>query len=165
ILPLTLSYDALQRGRLHAIVHVGTPLHAYAADDRGAFDSMLETQIRRRYPFNASHLISRFLVAGPEAFTTANFGRWLAHARERLATAGLMLDPRLAASPIDTLATQRLAWLQRAGLIAHTNRGWRNDWPAATPPSWRSPAAIVRYCDNALEDYQQALAPGLMLQP
>ena len=165
ILPLALSYDALQRGRLHAIVHVGTPLHAYAAADRGAFDAMLEMQIRRLYPFNASHLISRFLVTGPAAFTTTDFGRWLEHARTRLGKAGLMLDPQLAAGSIDNLTTQRLAWLQRVGLISRGRQGWRNDWPPATAPSWRSPGAIVRYCDNALADYQQALAPGMTLQP
>lgn len=166
ILPLALSYDALQPGRrVRAIVQVGTPLQAYAANDRGDFDSMLETQIRKLYPFNTSHLISRFLVAGPDTFTTDDFAHWLSYARDQLAAARFMLDPRLAHSDCGALAVKRLAWLRRAGLVTRADDGWNNRWPQDSAPSWRTPACIVRYCDNTLEDYRQALAPQMKLQP
>lgn len=165
ILPVALSYDALQAGRLRAIIHVGTPMTAYCAHDRRRFDGMLEKQIRRLYPLNASHLASRYLVAGPATFTRAELACWFAHAREWLAAAGCMLDPHLARADADVLAGRRLGWLRRQQLVTRTQAGWRNCWPRAARAGWHSAAATVRYYDNALQDHLQALSAGLELRP
>lgn len=165
ILPVALSYDPLQSGRLRALVHVGTALDAYSTTSRGRFDDMLELAIRRLYPLNASHLISRFLVAGSETFTTDDFSRWLGHARDELTAAGFPLDPQLARGEVCALAAKRLGWLQRKALVEPTPAGWSNRWPHDALPGWRSPSAIVRYCDNALDDHLRALAPELNLSP
>lgn len=165
ILPLALSYDALRAGRLRAVIRMGTPMIRYATDQRGRFDAMLRTQIRRLFPVNPSHLVSCFLVHGPTTFTTDDFAHWLGHARHQLSATRCSLDPEYAHADLAHLAIKRLKWLCRAKLIARTQGGWRNNWPQDTQPSWRSPAGTVRYCDNALADHLQALAPELTLRP
>lgn len=165
ILPLALSYDRLRAGRLRVVVNIGTPLETYEATARRGFDSMLQMQIRKLYPLNASHLASRFLVSGPAAFTTADFADWLEHARARLVAAGVTLDPELARGDTLAVAGQRLNWLRRKAQVARTRGGWRNQWPGDAPAGWGRPAHVVRYCDNALDDHLAALAPDLTLSP
>lgn len=165
ILPIALSYDALRAGRLRAIVHVGTPLTGYSVDTRGGFDTMLETQIRKLYLLNPSHLASRFLLAGPTEFSSDDFAHWMVGARNQLVAAGLGLAPTLVQADITVLAAERLAWLDRAGLVTRTASGWHNICPRDARPSWRTLAGTVRYCDNALADHLAALTPGLTLQP
>jgi hypothetical protein len=50
------------------------------------------------------------------------------------------------------LARERLAWLARRSLIAPSGSGWRNRWNGDVQPAWATPAAVVPYLDNALED-------------
>lgn len=165
ILALALSYDPLRAGRLRVIVNVGTPLASYDASSRRLFDTTIKRRIRRLYRLNASHLISRFLVAGPATFTTDELAGWLERARDRLVTANVALDPELAASRTELLASERVDWLRRKALVAPTATGWRNLCPHDAPPSWQRPENAVRYCDNALADHLHALAPGLTLRP
>lgn len=165
ILPLALSYDALRAGRLRPIVRVGTPLAAYPVHDRGHFDTMLKIQIRKLFPLNTSHLISRFLVWGPATFTTHDFADWLERARDQLAQTDSVVDPELAHCDTHTLAATRLDWLRHSALVSRTQSGWRNDWPQHSEPGWRTPAETVRYCENALDDHLRALAPNLLLRP
>lgn len=165
IQPVALSYDALRAGRLRAVVHIGAPLESFVASRRRDFDAKLETRLRHLYPLTASHLTSRFLVAGAPTFTTDEFAGWLDYARGQLAEAGATLDPRLARGQTRTLARKRLRWLRRKGLVARTRQGWANRWPNDAEPGWAGPASIVRYCDNALDDHIQAVAPGMSLRP
>lgn len=165
IQPLALSYDALRAGRLRTVVRVGTPLKAYPMDSRGDFDTLLKIQIRKLFPINTSHLISRFLAWGPATFSTHEFADWLEYARHQIVATDSAVDLELTNSDINILAKARLEWLQGSGLISHTQSGWRNDWPVDSEPSWRTPAEIIRYCDNALDDHLRALAPNLLLHP
>ncbi|MGH6717363.1 MAG: 1-acyl-sn-glycerol-3-phosphate acyltransferase, partial [Bradyrhizobium sp.] len=161
ILPAALSYDPLGPGRLRVIVRVGTPLGEYDTNDRRRFDAMLEKEIRTLYPVNASHLISRFLVVGPDRFTAEDFARWFARAVATVTDCGLTTDPLLSRRVPAMLAAERFAWLAKKGFIERDGEAWRNRWPRDVEPGWRRPAEIVRYLDNALADLVQALAPGL----
>lgn len=165
ILPLSLSYDALQPGRLRAVVQVGRPQQAYATTRRNDFDAALEQTIRRLYPLNMSHLTSRFLANGPATFSTNDFAEWIDNARGQLVSAELNLDHRLSHANCHDTAERRLNWLQRKHVIKKDRGGWRNHWPDEAQPGWDRPENIIRYCDNALEDHLQALAPHLSLKP
>lgn len=165
IQPVSVSYDALRAGRLRAVVQIGTRLEAGVPGRRREFDAMLETELRRLYPLTTSHLISRYLASGPTTFTTEDFADWLEWARDQLTQAGIMLAPRLAHSRADPLARKRLCWLRRNGLVARSKTGWTNCWPQDASAGWSAPANIVRYCENALDDHLQAVAPELDLKP
>ncbi len=161
ILPTALSYDPLGPGRLRIIVRVGTPLREYDRTDRGRFDAALKKEIRTLYPVNASHLVSRFLVAGPETFTAEDFAQWFARALAAVTDGGFTTDPLLSRSAPAALAGERLAWLARKGLIERDGKAWRKRRVHDAVPGWRRPADIVRYFDNALADLTGALAPTL----
>jgi hypothetical protein len=149
---VALSYDPLCSGRVRAVVGVGQTLPAIDAACRREFDVRLPTEILRLSAVTCSHLASRFIAAGPREFTTGTFARWLAHAGAATRQAGLTLDPLLQhASPV-RLARERLAWLARRSLIAEAGTGWRNRWPADVQPAWGTPAAVVPYLHNALDD-------------
>ncbi len=165
ILPLALAYDPLAPGRLRVIVKIGKPLHGYNAKNRREFDAALKEEILKLYPLTASHAISRFLAAGPERFTTAEFARWLQTARDTLAAAGFTLDPLWDQTPPAELAERRLRWLARRKLLVRESGAesdtWRNCCPRDAQPDWRKSAGIVRYLDNALDDLTHAIAPDI----
>jgi hypothetical protein len=152
VLPVALSYDPLCSGRVRAVVGVGQALPPIAADSRREFDARLRVEILRLSAVTCSHLASRFIAVGPREFTTRTFARWLAHAGSAASQAGLTLDPLLRSAPPIELARVRLAWLARRSLIARGNRGWRNRWTANVQPAWATPAAVVPYLHNALDD-------------
>jgi 1-acyl-sn-glycerol-3-phosphate acyltransferase len=165
ILPVALSYDPLGPGRLRVIIRVGEPFQSRASDNRAAFDAILEREIRELYPVNASHLLGRFLMVGPETFSRETLSQWLRQARECLRKTSLTLDPALLRADCDRLAERRLGWLERKGLVKRDGVQWHNCCPRDVPPGWDRPAAMVRYLDNALDDYLEALAPDLELRP
>lgn len=165
ILPLALSYDPLGPGRLRVIIRVGTPVSTYNANDGGRFNAQVEMSIRELYAINASHLLSRFLVAGPAAFSTGRLAGWLCAACESLRAAGCTLDPMLEQREAAALAVERLQWLRGRRLVARAGSGWRNAWPPESRPGWGRPARLVRYLDNALADHLAHLAPTLELDP
>ncbi|MDN5865686.1 MAG: hypothetical protein L0I62_10835, partial [Gammaproteobacteria bacterium] len=111
------------------------------------------------------HLVSRFLATGPQRFTGEALADWFERARGRLVEMRCTLDPALANADTNALASERIRWLERKGLIARTDSGWKNLWPQDSPPGWRRPARLVRYFDNALDDHLRSLAPGAELHP
>ncbi len=160
LLPLALGYDPLGPGRLRIVVRIGTVKNPPYPATRAAFDSMLKTAILKLHPITPSHLISRFLRAGPRRFTTVEFRSWIERATRVIRTTRLTLDPLLNRAPQAKLTGSRLAWLARHGLIEPDGSAWINRYPVATLPGWRRPAATVTYLDNALSDITD-LEPGL----
>jgi hypothetical protein len=152
VLPVALSYDPLCSGRTRAIVAIGKTLPSIDAACRRDFDARLRVEILRLSAVTCSHLASRFIVVGPRQFTTQRFARWLRHAGRAAQQAGLTLDPLLRYETPDELADKRLAWLARRDLIAPAGAGWRNRWPAGVEPAWATPASVVSYLHNALDD-------------
>ena len=151
VLPVALSYDPLCRGRTRAIVAIGKTI-PIDADCRRDFDARLRVEILRLSAVTCSHLASRFIAAGPRQFTTQRFVHWLRHAARAAQQAGLTVDPLLHHAAADDLADERLAWLARRELIAPAGDGWRNRWPAGVEPAWATPAGVVSYLHNALDD-------------
>ncbi|MGH8428427.1 MAG: hypothetical protein ACRES7_10680 [Gammaproteobacteria bacterium] len=158
LLPLALSYDPLGPGRLRVIVHVGEALRNLDSSGERIFAVGLRHAIQRLYAVNPSHLIAHFLTAGPATFTTQEFAAWLRRAAATVSAAGFTLDPVLARSAPETLATERLAWLKRKKLVAREPAHWHNRYSRDAAPGWRKPPNVVRYLANALED----LAPELV---
>jgi 1-acyl-sn-glycerol-3-phosphate acyltransferase len=152
VLPVALSYDPLCRGRMRAIVAIGKTIPAIDAACRREFDARLRVEILRLSAVTCSHLASRFIAAGPRQFTTQRFSLWLRHAARAAQQGGLTVDPLLRHAGADDLADERLAWLARRALIAPAGTGWRNRWPSGVEPAWATPAGVVSYLHNALDD-------------
>lgn len=150
ILPVGVSYDPFDAGRRRAVVRIGRPLRRVDISDRRRFDAALRREITSLCAVTPSHLVSRFLCAGPERFATGDFAAWLRHGAAAVARSGLTLDPVLEREAIDALAEQRLAWLARRDLVRADGDRWRGCWPRETAPAWDAAAHAVRYLDNAL---------------
>jgi hypothetical protein len=151
VLPVALSYDPLDAGRLRAVVRVGRPLRGLDCPERRDFDSALRRHILDVYTVTPSHLASRFLVAGPQRFRARDLAAWLERGAAAVARAGLTADPLLKRADVVSLAERRLAWLARRGLVGREGDWCLNRWPRDAAPGWKTPANIVRYLDNALE--------------
>jgi hypothetical protein len=109
-----------------------------------------------------SHLLARYLLHGPPAFSADELSRWLADARANLAANGAALDPLFDRLPVERLTGRRIRWLCRRGLVARDGERLRNTCPRDVPPGWHRPANIVHYLDNALSDFRpdiERLAP------
>jgi 1-acyl-sn-glycerol-3-phosphate acyltransferase len=156
IQPVALSYDALAAGRLRAVIHVGRRYRADPALDRRGFDASLRRAVLALEAVTPSHWLARFLLHGPLAFTRDQLADWFERGQAMLRASGAALDPLWARLPASSLADLRLRWLLRKGLIVRDGDGFRNICPRDAPPSWRSPANVVRYLDNSLSD----LLPG-----
>lgn len=152
LLPVALSYDALATGRSRVIVHVGQVAQDLDASREAAFAAKLRRMILELYMLNPSHLIARFLAAGPERFSTAEFRAWMVRATELFARQKVAIDPLLVRVPVETLCTERLHWLKRRHLIGREGAVWRNLVDRGAMAGWQRPANIVRYLDNALAD-------------
>jgi len=152
VLPVALSYDPLRRGRVRAVVRIGPTLQPIRVQSRSEFDARLRVEILRLSAVTCSHLVSRFIAAGPRLFTTMTLARWLQHAGDAARDAGLTLDPLLKNAGPARLAHERLAWLASRSLVAPSGAGWRNRWPSDAKPAWGTAAAIVPYLHNALDD-------------
>jgi hypothetical protein len=152
IQPMALSYDALGPGRLRVVVRIGEHFRANTSLDRRAFDAALRDSVVRLASITPSHLLARFLLHGPHAFDAPGLAGWLAHSHAALKTNGNSLDPLFEHASFEHIASRRLRWLQRKRLVARNGEGFRNICPRDARPSWRKPANIVRYLDNALAD-------------
>ncbi|MGH8282383.1 MAG: hypothetical protein ACRESE_00865 [Gammaproteobacteria bacterium] len=152
VLPIALSYDALGPGRPRIIINVGERGHAPDPSRQESFAASLRHVILKLYIVTPSHLIAKFLVAGPAQFTTQAFAEWLHHGAATITSTGFMLDPLFSQRPVENLASERLRWLVRKGLIAREATGWHNCWPRDATPGWRKPANVVPYLAAALDD-------------
>lgn len=158
--PAALSYDPLGTGRLRVVVRVGDVLEMPDPSDTRRFNATMHEAILGLCAVTPSHLLSRYLVAGPPQFTTATFAEWLADAIEQLNHAGLTVDPIFSRSDPGELARTRLRWLARRGLVHDREGHWHNRWPPDTPPGWHKPSREVAYLDAALGEVL-SLKPGL----
>lgn len=163
LLPAALSYDALAPGKLRAIVHVGRPVRQLDASGEAVFAARLRHMILELYMLNPSHLIARFLAAGPERFSTAKFSAWMEHAAGIAARQNTAIDPLLVHAPVETLCAKRLRWLERQRLIGREGTGWCNLVDRGAIAGWQRPASVVRYLDNALADVWPELSRVLSL--
>ena len=157
VLPVALSYDALAPGRPRAVIHVGALLSELDVASAESFAAALRRSIARLYPITPSHLVARYLVAGPARFTADQLAAWMEQGRSAVVAAGYAADPRLERERPDALAEERLRWLRANGIVAREADHWRNAWPRASAAGWRRPANVVRYLANTLAD----LAPRL----
>lgn len=157
VLPVALSYDALAPGKRRVLVHVGRLVRRLDASSEALFAAQLRRLIQELYMLNPSHLIARFLVAGPLRFTTAEFRAWMQRALDLARTQGVALDPLLQRVPAGELWVRRLRWLQRRRLLDGKAGDWHNVLDRTASPGWQQPANIVRYLDNTLAE----AAPGL----
>ncbi|MGH8398812.1 MAG: hypothetical protein ACRETA_11300 [Gammaproteobacteria bacterium] len=152
ILPVTLSYDALGPGRPRIIINLGKTVPAPDPSRQRSFATGMRTAILKQYAVTPSHLIAKFLVAGPAQFTSQAFTEWLQRASVTITVAGFMLDPLFSRRTTESLARERLRWLARKGLIAREAMGWRSCWPRDTAPGWSKPANVVTYLAAAIDD-------------
>ena len=160
LLPCALSYDPLAPGRLRAIVRIGEPVARPEAGDRQHFDALVRHEILALYPVTPSHLVARFLAAGPREFTTAECADWMRAATAEIRGAGLTLDPLVERQPAGELAEERLGWLERKRLVRARAGRWRSAWRTDAAPGWSSPAGEVAYLERSLGELA-GLAPGL----
>lgn len=163
IRPVALTYDSLAPGRPRSVVQVGPADLALDSADRRAFDTQLMRSILQLYVVNPSHLFAYWLAHGPAAFGTQNLIHWVGRALAVLAESGVALDPLFKRAGVSNLVEQRLLWMARQGLVQQRGQRWYNCWDAATPPGLESPARLVRYLVNGLQDVFAA-HPGLQAQ-
>ncbi len=156
IQPMAIGYDSLAPGRTRVVVRIGEHFRADASLDRREFDAALRQAILDLVPVTPSHLLARWLLHGPPAFTGNELGDWLAHCRSALHTAHPSLDPRLERARMPELAGRRLRWLERRGLVLREGERFHNTCPRDAAPGWRAPANVARYLDNNLAE----LVPG-----
>lgn len=157
--PAGLSYDPLGPGRLRVVVKIGEVLQNLDPEDTRTFNAALREAVLSLCAVTPSHLISRWLVAGPRTFGAEDFSGWIRRAVEALRDTPLTLDPLLSRRAPEALVEARLAWLARHRLIRREGARWRNCWPADARPGWHEAARATRYLDNALEELL-SLAPA-----
>lgn len=163
ILPVALSYDALTPGRCRVLVHIGRLTPGLDASGQAAFAAEVRRLIQDLYMLNPSHLLARFLLAGPTRFTGAEFCAWAQCSLRLLAPHAAALDPLLRTAGAGALWSRRLHWLAARRVLVRDRAGWRNLVDRSAAPGWQAPANIVRYLDNALADNAPAVAR--VLQP
>lgn len=152
LLPTALSYDALAAGKRRVIVHVGRLVRGLDASSEAAFAAQVRRLILELYMVNTSHLLARFLTAGPERFSASELRAWLAGCVDFMRGHKIAADPLLMNTPVEVLCVRRLRGLQRLGLVERDAAGWCNRADRAAAAGWQRPSNIVRYLDNALMD-------------
>jgi 1-acyl-sn-glycerol-3-phosphate acyltransferase len=157
IQPMALGYDTLGPGRSRVVVRIGERFRADTALDRRAFDSVLRGTILQLVPVTPSHLLARWLLHGPRAFTREDLAGWMVRACTILRVAHPSLDPLFARKGVTAIAAARLRWLERKNLVVRRGSTYDNTCPRDAPPGWRTRAGVVRYLDNHLTD----LVPGV----
>ncbi|HET7315570.1 lysophospholipid acyltransferase family protein [Salinisphaera sp.] len=149
IQPLALSYDPMRRGRLRAVVRVGTALTGLEPGDTRAFNATLRRALLSLYTITPSHLVARFLAAGPETFTSTMCAAWFERAVQALREAGLPLDPVLARVDAAKLVHVRLAWAARHRLLRREGGCWMNVWWSDAKASmYDAPIRVVTQLDT-----------------
>jgi hypothetical protein len=157
IQPMALGYDTLGPGRSRVVVRIGERFRADTALDRRAFDGVLRGTILQLVPVTPSHLLARWLLHGPRAFTREDLAGWMVRACTILRVAHPSLDPLFARKGVTAIAAARLRWLERKNLVVRRGSTYDNTCPRDAPPGWRTRAGVVRYLDNHLTD----LVPGV----
>jgi 1-acyl-sn-glycerol-3-phosphate acyltransferase len=160
MLPLALSYDALGPGRLRVVVRAGTPAIPDLRSRRD-FDAGLRARILELCVVTPSHLLAKFLHAGPRRFANEDMLDWLQRGSDAARDAGLMLDPLWSRRSLRELVHERLVWLRRKRLVARETDAWRSLWPADAAPGWDAPENIVPYLANSLDDFAPQLSRAL----
>jgi len=156
---MALGYDCLAPGRLRAVIRIGEHFRADPSLDRRRFDATLRRAILALEPVTPSHLLARFLLQGPPAFTGDELGDWFVRSLAVLRARDASLDPLWSRMPAQVLAARRLRWLQRKRLVRRGNAGFHNTCPRDSAPGWRTWAGVVRYLDNNLGDLAPDLPP------
>jgi 1-acyl-sn-glycerol-3-phosphate acyltransferase len=162
IQPIALGYDTLAPGKSRVVIRAGQAFRADTGVRRRDFDAKLRRAVLAVVTITPSHLLARYLLHGPPAFSADELSRWLADARANLAANGTALDPLFDRLPVERLTGRRIRWLCRRGLVARDGERLRNTCPRDVPPGWHRPANIVHYLDNALSDFRpdiERLAP------
>ncbi|WIG56007.1 MAG: hypothetical protein OJF61_001795 [Rhodanobacteraceae bacterium] len=157
IQPMALGYDTLGPGRSRVIVRIGERFRADASLDRRAFDTALRGTILELVPVTPSHLLARWLVHGPRAFTRDDLTAWMERAHAALRTVHPSIDPLFARAGVRAIVAARLRWLERKDLIVRRGDAYENISPRDAPPGWRTPAGVARYLDNYLADLVPAV--------
>lgn len=152
IQPMALGYDVLAGGRVRVVARIGPRARANANLDRRAFEAALRATILREIPITPSHLLARWLLHGPRAFTAGQLTAWFARALDTLATAHPAIDPTLTRRSVPAIVNRRLRWLERTQLLARRGEYFDGALDRATPPGWQAPANAARYLDNQLAD-------------
>lgn len=157
IQPMALGYDTLGPGRSRVVIRIGQRFRANITHDRRAFDGALRDTVLQLAPVTPSHLLARWLLHGPQAFTRDGLATWMVRACTTLRTAHPSLDPLFAREGASGIAAARLRWLERRNLIARRGDSFENACPRDAEPGWRTHAGVTRYLDNQLAD----LVPGV----
>lgn len=149
---MALGYDSLAAGRTRVVIHVGKRFRADTTLDRRAFDAALRRAVLDTVPITPSHLLARFLSHTRMPFATRDLGEWLTRGIATLRRGGTTLDPLFARTDMHALVAERLRWLRRRKLVRRDGAGFRTMFPQDAEPGWRTPAGVVRYLDNSLDD-------------
>jgi 1-acyl-sn-glycerol-3-phosphate acyltransferase len=152
IQPMALAYDTLAPGRSRVVIRIGERFRADTTLDRRAFDAGLRHAILGLAPVTPSHLLAHWLLHGPTAFTRAELVDWCVHAHAALHSVHPCLDPLFAHAGVARIVNTRLRWLERRELLIREGDRFRNACSRDAPPGWHTPANVVRYLDNNLED-------------
>lgn len=152
IQPMAVGYDTLGPGRSRVVIRIGKRFRANTSHDRRAFDGALRDTILQLAPVTPSHLLARWLLHGPQAFTRDGLATWMVRACTTLRTAHPSLDPLFAREGANGIAAARLRWLERRNLVVRRGDGFENACPRDTEPGWRTHAGVTRYLDNQLAD-------------
>jgi 1-acyl-sn-glycerol-3-phosphate acyltransferase len=162
IMPVGLSYDALGPGRLRVVAHGGASLRNPDLSSQCRFAAQLRDILLALCVLTPSHLLAWYLLHGPKRFTTIQLAEWLERSRDAAHAAGVGLDPIWKRSSGAIIATERVRWMRRRGLLEHGGgETWRNVWPRDSAPGWESPAAVAAYFVNSLTDFAPDFAQSL----
>ncbi len=158
VLPVGLSYDFFDRGRRRVVVNVGTPIQGLDPDSPRAFNRTLRDTLLGLRVATASHLLARYLSAGPGQFTVAELTEWMLKACTAVEKSGIRLDPLLQRTgDMETLVRSRLAWLSHHGLVSRAadHLHWHNLWSREKVPGRDSAWIDARHLQGAVEDWNE----------
>jgi 1-acyl-sn-glycerol-3-phosphate acyltransferase len=156
IQPMALGYDTLGPGRSRVVIRIGQRFRADTGLDRRGFDGALRATLLQLAPVTPSHLLARWLLHGPRAFTRHELAGWMVRACTTLRSVHPSLDPLFARKGATGIAAARLRWLERKNLVVRRGDGFENACPRTAEPGWHTHAGATRYLDNQLAD----LVPG-----
>ncbi|MDN5864079.1 MAG: 1-acyl-sn-glycerol-3-phosphate acyltransferase [Gammaproteobacteria bacterium] len=157
VLAVGLSYDPSGgRRRSRVFVHAGPVFSAGDFPHRRGFDAAVAAGILRATTLTGSHLAAlHVLRASPgETFTSAGMAARVGEMARTLSQGGLRVAPDAAQD-----MPARLAWFERAGLLARSHAEWRRSEMAEPQPGWHGRAALAVFLRNELAS-AASLVPG-----
>ncbi len=163
LLPIALSYDPFQRGRLRVVVQIGHALQGLDPTCTREFNARLKQAILALRAVTPSHLLAYYLATGPDRFTLPELTQWMHTACTAVRETGLTLDPVFARSNLDELVRLRLAWLAHHRLVtrAEDYLHWTNLWSQPTASGHSRTLRNAHRLAAAFEDWAD-IAPGLL---